>query len=252
MDNENFFFWNSANLSINEIDAIECNGFIDLSEKFSEFIGIIMLESNRFSISVNGGVIIPQESIILFLDIGNKIQINSLDTTHSQCIYALSLKSDNTTHNKNSNSGYTYFSPPNILSYIEKFNAMRKNMNCINFTEQIYFKKNFYEFLYDLSNDCRTVSENTDVYSKIISYIDSHYTDAFSIQILSDLFGVSYNTIERKFKSYMGKTPQQYITDLRMKKACKYLKDTTLNIETIALALGYQDKFYFSRAFINI
>ena len=63
------------------------------------------------------------------------------------------------------------------------------------------------------------------------------------------MFGVSYNTIERKFKSYVGKTPQQYITDLRMKKACKYLKDTTLNIETIALALGYQDKFYFSRAF---
>lgn len=86
-------------------------------------------------------------------------------------------------------------------------------------------------------------------FNRLKSYIEYHYTDNVSVQQLSDYFGISYNTIERRFKESIGCSPVQYIAEMRVKKACEYLSHTTLNLDEIATAVGYQDKYYFSKVF---
>jgi len=51
------------------------------------------------------------------------------------------------------------------------------------------------------------------------------------------------------FKHFTGVSPMAYLTELRIQAACEYLDTTSLNIKEIAATLGYDDPYYFSRAF---
>lgn len=53
----------------------------------------------------------------------------------------------------------------------------------------------------------------------------------------------------RLFKSVTGKSPMQYLCELRMQHACELLKNTNLNIEQVAQCVGYQDGTSFSHRF---
>ena len=62
----------------------------------------------------------------------------------------------------------------------------------------------------------------------------------------------SYDYLRRLFKSEMGTTPHNYLTDLRMSLAEKLLCSTRaseLNISQIAYSCGYNEPLYFSRVF---
>lgn len=53
----------------------------------------------------------------------------------------------------------------------------------------------------------------------------------------------------RSFKRYMGVTPMQYITSIRMNKARELLKNTNYSIQEISGLVGYENPLYFSRIF---
>ena len=60
--------------------------------------------------------------------------------------------------------------------------------------------------------------------------------------------GYSPVYIRDLFKSHFGKTPRQYRTDLRLKKAGMLLKEG-LSVKQTAGACGFPDELYFSRLF---
>ncbi|WP_397386579.1 helix-turn-helix domain-containing protein [Paenibacillus roseipurpureus] len=51
------------------------------------------------------------------------------------------------------------------------------------------------------------------------------------------------------FKEMSGKTPFQYLNELRMNAAVSYLHESDLSIEHIAMASGFSSIHYFSRLF---
>mgnify|MGYP002510238722 FL=1 len=53
----------------------------------------------------------------------------------------------------------------------------------------------------------------------------------------------------RCFKRYMGITPMQYLTSIRIGKAKELLKDTNYSIQEISNLVGYENPLYFSRIF---
>ncbi|EEG83552.1 transcriptional regulator, AraC family [Proteus penneri ATCC 35198] len=57
---------------------------------------------------------------------------------------------------------------------------------------------------------------------------------------------VHYN---EKMKAEVGVSVMQYVTQQRLSKAAELLKYTPLNIENIALAVGYDSHSAFSQAF---
>lgn len=62
----------------------------------------------------------------------------------------------------------------------------------------------------------------------------------------------SYDYLRRLFKTEMGMTPHNYLTELRMQLAEKLLcsaKGAELNISLIACSCGYAEPLYFSRVF---
>lgn len=61
--------------------------------------------------------------------------------------------------------------------------------------------------------------------------------------------GLSYSGFRKKFRRITGMPPGQYQQQLRLNRACEWLRHGNLTISEIATRLGYESVFYFSRLF---
>jgi two-component system response regulator YesN len=86
-------------------------------------------------------------------------------------------------------------------------------------------------------------------FKKLLDYINSNYSEEISLNELSEKFHLNTTYICDLFKEITDKTFLEYITDIRMKKACELLKDTRLSIAEIAEKTGYKDYYYFNKVF---
>ena len=92
-----------------------------------------------------------------------------------------------------------------------------------------------------------TVTENHAV--SIKEFIDKNYYKKISMENLSDIFFLSRAYIRNIFVRHFGISPKQYLTDVRIKRACWLLTQTNMNITIIARSVGYDDSLIFSRFF---
>ncbi len=80
----------------------------------------------------------------------------------------------------------------------------------------------------------------------------SNITDEkFGVRKLASLLGLSASQTLRKVRTETGKSVNQYIRELRLKKASKLIKKTDLTISEIAFKVGFNSQPYFSKTFRN-
>ncbi|PAY21444.1 AraC family transcriptional regulator [Rhodopirellula sp. SM50] len=60
---------------------------------------------------------------------------------------------------------------------------------------------------------------------------------------------VSKSHFSERFRTLVGKPPLQYLTEIRMQKACCLLRESALEISNIAALVGYESASSFSNAF---
>jgi AraC-like DNA-binding protein len=80
-------------------------------------------------------------------------------------------------------------------------------------------------------------------------YIEQHYRETLERNALARKFSISTSYFSVLFKKYVGCSPVQYITRVRIAKAMELLKDSNLPVSAVALEVGYNDPLYFSRVF---
>lgn len=85
--------------------------------------------------------------------------------------------------------------------------------------------------------------------AKSISYMENHYTEDISIDVLAEISHYSSRHFTRIFSETYNTTPLNYILSLRINKACSLLKENQLTISDIAFQCGFSDNNYFSRIF---
>ncbi|MBP3963001.1 AraC family transcriptional regulator [Paenibacillus lignilyticus] len=71
----------------------------------------------------------------------------------------------------------------------------------------------------------------------------------FNLKTIADELWLSPSQFTQKFTKQFGKTPMDYVTELRLQQARKLLKDTSLPMSAIAARCGYENEYYFSRIF---
>ena len=85
---------------------------------------------------------------------------------------------------------------------------------------------------------------------KAVAYLISHYKqENLSVQEIADAINLSVTHFSRIFKTETGQTVWDYLTSLRMQKACRLLRDTDAKIYEIAEMTGYSSSQYFSQVF---
>lgn len=92
------------------------------------------------------------------------------------------------------------------------------------------------------NNGYRTFKES-------IKYIHASFTQKISIPYLAKLEGLSNSRYITLFTKEIGKTPSQYILDLRLSRASELLLTTNMEISLVGAASGYKDQYFFSKIF---
>ena len=67
--------------------------------------------------------------------------------------------------------------------------------------------------------------------------------------MIANFLNIERTYLYRLFKDITGTSPQEYLLDYRIRRACSLLKDTKLPVSDIARSVGYDDSLYFSRLF---
>ncbi len=96
-------------------------------------------------------------------------------------------------------------------------------------------------------------NKTEDIDLEIIRFLNENYTNAnLSLQMMSDLFGVSNKYITLVCKKRFGKTYIQYVNHLRIEEAVRRIKTTKEPFSTIAEQCGYQNLLTFRRNFKQV
>ncbi|MDI9488337.1 MAG: AraC family transcriptional regulator, partial [Bacillota bacterium] len=104
---------------------------------------------------------------------------------------------------------------------------------------------------YDISLSSKMQKKmNWLLFQEITSYIKENYRD-ISLKQLSKNFHFHEDYFNRLLKAKTGMTYTEYIQNIRIKEAEKLLLNTKLTIDEIAVRVGYQNKGYFYRIFVD-
>ncbi|MDO4284486.1 MAG: response regulator [Eubacteriales bacterium] len=107
------------------------------------------------------------------------------------------------------------------------------------------------EIIENLLLDLQEENENSDVVQKIKKYIEQESKKDISLNDIAEYVHLSAAYVSYIFRNETGKTLTQYITDVKMQKASRLLKDERYKIGEIGKACGYENQSYFNRLFKN-
>ena len=82
-----------------------------------------------------------------------------------------------------------------------------------------------------------------------IDYIRQHFGERIAIQDLAAASNLSVSALERRFRKHLGKTPHQYLNEVRLEHGLSLLQETDKSVGHIALETGFADHSHFTRAF---
>jgi len=83
----------------------------------------------------------------------------------------------------------------------------------------------------------------------ILKELDQRLDRAVSLDELAQRAGFSAQHLNRVFRRTLGVTPLQYLQQTRMEHAARLLAGAELTIKAVAAQVGFDDPYYFSRAF---
>lgn len=79
--------------------------------------------------------------------------------------------------------------------------------------------------------------------------IHEQSSEAIDLEALATQHHVSYAWFRAAFKEVVGLSPGQYHLNLKIDKACRMLKETSLSISEISFVNGFESEQHFSRIF---
>ena len=87
---------------------------------------------------------------------------------------------------------------------------------------------------------------------EVTEYIDSHVDDDLSIQVLSEIAGVSSFHFARMFKIETGVAPHQFVIRHRIEKVKDLLTNGTKSLAEIAYEVGFSSQSHMSSSFRKV
>lgn len=88
--------------------------------------------------------------------------------------------------------------------------------------------------------------------SKVTSFMEENISQKINLQEIADSLKLSKFYFAKKFLQHTGVSPIRYFLELKIKHACKLLDESNISVKDVALKIGYDDPYYFSRLFKKI
>lgn len=133
-----------------------------------------------------------------------------------------------------------------IYNYDQLVESFDNIGEALRFLKELVIK----QFTVDFDHKLGDVENKT--FKCILQFINDSFYKNITIQSLSQKFFVNPSYLCQLFKKEVGKTFTEYVSTLRINRACELLMDSELPIHSIGEKVGYEDYFYFSKIFKKI
>lgn len=145
------------------------------------------------------------------------------------------------------------FKVNNSLSIISFYKSIiQNNFNNSDFSDMQNIKT-LYEFiLYLIKGETNSYLTKTqiNILNPVVEYINDNYNlPDISLNSLGEISGVSTVYFRKLFKKHFGLSPIDYLQTLRINKAKEILKSDYDSVESVALSVGYNSLYHFSKTF---
>ena len=87
---------------------------------------------------------------------------------------------------------------------------------------------------------------------KALEFIGTNYSRKISIAQIANYIVLDRSYLYSLFKEYLHISPQEFLIDFRINKACKLMSNSLLSIGDISRSVGYDDQLHFSKIFKKI
>ncbi len=85
---------------------------------------------------------------------------------------------------------------------------------------------------------------------EITQAIEEYMIDSdFNVTMLQKVMGIGDKQLYRKLKSLTGRTPVEYIREMRMRKAANLLSEGKFSVSEVMYTVGFSNSSYFSKCF---
>jgi len=99
------------------------------------------------------------------------------------------------------------------------------------------------------SNEFTTKNSESLKTKQVIDFIFEQYANPIDANILASVAGIHPSSLGRLFKRTTGFTPTEFISQVRINKACQLLTNPQKSIVDICHESGFQNLSYFNRVF---
>ncbi len=141
-------------------------------------------------------------------------------------------------------SAYENIKTDNYSFILELFEEILKNWQEHHVSNRT--KSELFSLLQKINDDHASKLEPS--FIKAINFAQSNFTDpSFSVSDLCRIANMSISGIYRRFCSYFGMSPKQYVLKLRISYALELLAKDRYTVKKAALMSGFSDEKYFSR-----
>lgn len=111
-------------------------------------------------------------------------------------------------------------------------------------------QKYFYNQITLKSDDSKISPDLKEFLDKCIKITENHLQNPdFNVKILADEIGISHSTLYKKVKSISGKSVNEFIRFIRLRKAAELFINTDCNVNEGAFEAGFNDIKYFREQF---
>ncbi len=156
--------------------------------------------------------------------------------------------------NQNKNhAGIIYNSEAVITLFNQIINLLARGYsiaNLINANMCFYHFLSF--FIYLTRHDAPFQNHQVDPVDIAIDFLSKKINNQVTLNEIAKAVNLSPSHFSARFKKTTGFSPIEYFNHLKIQKACQFLIFTKLRVREIALELGWDDPYYFSRLFSKV
>jgi AraC-like DNA-binding protein len=87
---------------------------------------------------------------------------------------------------------------------------------------------------------------------KSIEFIENNYSNNIKINDIASHIGINRSYLTHIFKKNINISPQDFLVNYKIDKACNLLQNTDLSIKVVAKSIGYSDPLTFSKIFKKV
>lgn len=126
--------------------------------------------------------------------------------------------------------------------------------------DEIKINGYLYEIVYFLLSQCgmkdypqeKKIQVMNQTQKDILSYIDKHYQEPLSLEMIADRFNLSEEHFSRKFHQYFGISFKQYLVKYRLYQAFNDVLNSDEEIQLIAMKYGFPNVTSFIEHFKKV